>query len=371
MGVLAQRLTAPEVSYPVALSLLLHGFLAIVVVVTPQWLRAKPFKIPVSYEVTLIAPSGGAGEPRAKPAAQSGQKTATAAAKTSAPRRASDHPRDLLTLPSPPRTIIPQAAVRPLPPVTQTEAVAPPAKRSSPDRPPREVAAAPAPGVSIVAPIPPLPVAPPVAPIVAPTVAPPPPLALAKPARVRPSSLVSTPSPVAPRAVVAPKVAAPPPIAQPLITPPVVTPPKVAPRASQVAHTDLQAAKAIAAPSEAQSGVSAGQGLGTGNQSGVFVGNTDPALAYYFVLIQDKITSNWTPPKVQAGMTGSVNLSLKVLRSGQVRDLGIDTSSGDRAIDDSALRAVRLSSPMPPLPPLFKAETLSLQLRFTLVGEKS
>jgi TonB family protein len=255
--------------------------------------------------------------------------------------------------------------------VGRTEAVIPSSKRSGPDRPSREVATAPSPGVSIVAPTPLTPVAPPVAPIVAPTVAPPPPLTLAKPGRIRPSSQVSPPPGLAPRAVVAPRVSAPPPIAQPVITTPVVTPPRVVPRATEVGRADLQAPKAIAAPSKGHAAASAEQGPGTGSQSGVVVGNTDPALAYYFVLIQDKITSNWAPPKVQAGMTGSVNLSLRVLRSGQVRELGIDTSSGDRAIDDSALRAVRLSSPMPPLPPLFKAESLSLQLRFTLVGEKS
>jgi protein TonB len=112
------------------------------------------------------------------------------------------------------------------------------------------------------------------------------------------------------------------------------------------------------------------QGLGIA-ETGVTVGNTDPALAYYFVLIQDKITGNWTPPKMGPGTTAGLNLSLRILRSGQVRDLAIDASSGDRILDDSALRAVRLSTPLPPLPPLFRAETLYLQLRFTFVGEKS
>jgi colicin import membrane protein len=106
-------------------------------------------------------------------------------------------------------------------------------------------------------------------------------------------------------------------------------------------------------------------------ETGVTVGNTDPALAYYFVLIQDKITGNWTPPKMGAGTTASVNLAVRILRSGQVRDLTIAVPSGDRILDDSALRAVRHSAPLPPLPPLFKAETLYIELRFTFVGEKS
>lgn len=114
-----------------------------------------------------------------------------------------------------------------------------------------------------------------------------------------------------------------------------------------------------------------GQRVGAAMETGVMVGNTDPALAYYFVLIQDKITGSWMPPKMSPGTTASVTLSLRILRSGQVRDLAVGSSSGDRLLDDSALRAVNLSSPLPPLPPLFKAETLSLELRFTFVGERS
>ena len=128
---------------------------------------------------------------------------------------------------------------------------------------------------------------------------------------------------------------------------------------------------APAATLGAQAGSTAAHGLGMVAETGVTAGNTDPALAYYFVLIQDKITGNWTPPKMGPGTTASINLSLKILRSGQVRDLSVESSTGDRALDDSALHAIRLSSPLPPLPPLFKAETLTLQLRFTFVGEKS
>jgi TonB family protein len=94
-------------------------------------------------------------------------------------------------------------------------------------------------------------------------------------------------------------------------------------------------------------------------------------LAYYFVLIQDKITSNWMPPKMSPGTMAGVSVSLRILRSGQIRNLAVGSSSGDRLLDDSAIRAISLSSPLPPLPPLYKAEALSLELRFTFVGEKS
>lgn len=127
----------------------------------------------------------------------------------------------------------------------------------------------------------------------------------------------------------------------------------------------------IAAPGADLARAGGGQGLSAVTETGVTIGNTDPALAYYFVLIQDKITSNWMPPKMSPGTAASVSVALRILRSGQVRGLTVGLSSGDRLLDDSAVRAVSLSSPLPPLPPLYKAETLSLDLRFTFIGEKS
>ena len=255
------------------------------VVYVPQWLHGKPFNVPVSYEVTLVSP----GEPgdKQKPALSLPvrQKVATATAKAAA------QPRDVLTLPSLPKPVIPGAAARPQAAPTRTEEMTLPGRHRPSDRQP-------------------------VAPVVAPQ---------------------------APPKIVAPQVASAPGISQPVIAPPV---------------GDL--AKA-----------GAGQGLGVATETGVTVGNTDPALAYYFVLIQDKITGNWTPPKMSPGTTASVSLSLRILRSGQVRGLAVGSSSGDRLLDDSAVRAVSLSSPLPPLPPLYKAEALSLELRFTFVGEKS
>jgi len=362
LAAMGRRLLPVEVSYPVGLSFLLHGLIAMAVMFAPQWLRGKPFTLPVTYEVTLVAPPGGGGQP-SSPSAPSGSKVAAAQAKTSPPPPPAARSREVLTLPSAPRPVMPQAAVRSLPPPARTEEMILPSKRAAPDRrPPDPVASTPPP---IVAPARPAPViAPRVAPIVPPTVAPPPSLAVIRPAPVRSVAPPPPAAPVNPPTVIAPRVAAPPDITRPVITPPVVTPPKMA------SARGMKPA-APAATLGAQAGSAAAHGLGMVAETGVTVGNTDPALAYYFVLVQDKITGNWTPPKMGPGTTASVNVSLRILRSGQVRDLAVDASSGDRILDDSALRALRLSTPLPPLPPLFKAETLYLQLRFTFVGEKS
>ena len=358
-----RRLSLAEVTYPVGLSFLFHGLMAIAVVFVPQWLRAKPFKLPVTYEVTLVAPPGGGSQPPSSLSPTSGPKVAAAQVKALAPPPPAVQPREVLTLPSGPRPVVPQAAVRSQPPPARTDEMTLPSKRPAPvRRRPDPVASTPPP---IVAPARPAPIiTPPVVPIVPPTVAPPPSLAVIRPAPVRSVAPPPPVAPVNPPTVIAPRVAAPPDITKPVITPPVVTPPKMA------SARGMKPA-APAATLGAQAGSAAAHGLGMVAETGVTVGNTDPALAYYFVLVQDKITGNWTPPKMGPGTTASVNVSLRILRSGQVRDLAVDASSGDRILDDSALRALRLSTPLPPLPPLFKAETLYLQLRFTFVGEKS
>ncbi len=272
-GASERRLPVSDLSSSCGFSFLLHGLLVLAVVYGPQWLHGTPFKVPLNYEVTLVSPKDTGGTQKLDSAPRIGPKAATATAKAVA------QPRDVLTLPSRPRSGM------------RNEELTLPGKHRASERQP-------------------------VASVVAP--------------------------PASPR-IVAPQIASIPAITQPAMTPSV---------------TELTRA-------------GAGQGVGVATETGVIVGNTDPALAYYFVLIQDKITSNWIPPKMSAGTTAGVSVSLRILRSGQVRNLGVGSSSGDRLLDDSAVRAVSLSSPLPPLPPLYKAETLSLELRFTLVGEKS
>ena len=385
VGAIERRLLSPELSYPAGLSLLLHGLLALAVVYAPQWLHSKPFRVPVSYEVTLVAPFGAGGQPKASLSHPTGPKVATAPAKVAAPSRQAVEPKDLLSLPSVPRPVVPKALVipqvpvapqtvaRPLPAPTRTDEMTLPPKRSLPDRrAPAPLVPPPAPP-TIAAAKP----APPVAPIVPPAVTPPPSLPVVKPAleRIAP---VTPPAPIATTpTVVAPQVAPPPAISEPVIKAPVVTVPKVNLETHKSARLEAKAVKpAVVAPHtvtapaiEGQGHSDAAQGLGEGTETGVTVGNTDPALAYYFALLQVKIDGNWIPPKVALGTVAIV--SIRILRSGQVRDVAVDSSSGERVFDDSALRAVRLSTPLPPLPPLFRADTLPLELRFNYVGERS
>ncbi len=110
---------------------------------------------------------------------------------------------------------------------------------------------------------------------------------------------------------------------------------------------------------------------GGGGGSGVIVENADPRLSYYFTLLQYKISSRWSPPRIGPGRVERVVVSFKILRSGLIDELTVDSPSGNKLLDDSAIRAIRDAVPLPPLPNLFRDESLSIQLRFTYIGEKA
>lgn len=100
---------------------------------------------------------------------------------------------------------------------------------------------------------------------------------------------------------------------------------------------------------------------GTGGQgTGV-----DPLL-YYFARIQDKVSGNWMPAAERGEI--QVLVGIRLLNNGQVRDMTIESSSGDRAFDDAAIRALRQALPLPPFPAFVKETSMNLILKFTNKG---
>jgi protein TonB len=94
-------------------------------------------------------------------------------------------------------------------------------------------------------------------------------------------------------------------------------------------------------------------------------GSGGSALGYYLGLVDYKISTNWTP--VATGGTESVVIiRFRVLRSGNVRDVELETSSGEAGVDNAALRAVRQSLPLPPFPNLLTDPYLDLRYRFVM-----
>jgi TonB family protein len=68
----------------------------------------------------------------------------------------------------------------------------------------------------------------------------------------------------------------------------------------------------------------------------------------YLALVRDKIEQNWNPPP--GAVAAKAKVEFTVLRSGIVGDARLLTSSGNFYFDQAAVRAIKMSSPLPPMP---------------------
>ena len=103
-----------------------------------------------------------------------------------------------------------------------------------------------------------------------------------------------------------------------------------------------------------------------GLRGDVAVDGADFEFTYYLVLIRNKIASNWAPP---AGLATSGNpirsvVYFKVTRGGGLADVRMESASGVEFFDRSALRAVALSDPLPPLPLGYSGGELGVHFGF-------
>ena len=95
-------------------------------------------------------------------------------------------------------------------------------------------------------------------------------------------------------------------------------------------------------------------------------GSGGSALGYYLGLVDYKISTNWVPPGTGSGRDNVVVIRFRVFPSGTVRDVELETSSGDTGLDTSAMRAIRQSLPLPPFPNLLNEKSLDLRYRFVM-----
>lgn len=90
---------------------------------------------------------------------------------------------------------------------------------------------------------------------------------------------------------------------------------------------------------------------------------------YYLGLIKNKVDNRWSQP-VAHKKTRKALIEFTINRKGDVSNARVADSSGDSYFDQTALRAVTLSAPFPPLPRGFKGDSLRVHYRF-IFGEKS
>ncbi|MCF8113985.1 MAG: TonB C-terminal domain-containing protein, partial [Desulfotignum sp.] len=72
----------------------------------------------------------------------------------------------------------------------------------------------------------------------------------------------------------------------------------------------------------------------------------------YKMVLQSAIQQNWVYNEMLAGMDQNleVRVLIKILKTGEIRDIVYDTRSGNRYLDQSAKRAIQRANPLPPLP---------------------
>ena len=192
---------------------------------------------------------------------------------------------------------------------------------------------------------------------------------------VSPASLGRPEAPPAPAPVAAPAEPAPPPKAKPVDRETLREGPAFregharTEEARQARETEGRSRRrealggpALELPSAAGAANGSTSGAGVSFGASVTSFDTDFPFAYYVEQLLSLIGANWFKPESAEGT--SCVVSFRILRSGQVTDVKLDSSSGVSYYDRAAARAVYAANPLPPLPPDYRNESLGVHLKF-------
>jgi colicin import membrane protein len=85
----------------------------------------------------------------------------------------------------------------------------------------------------------------------------------------------------------------------------------------------------------------------------------------YIGAVWSKVKQNWTMPQaLMPEQNITTIIDVRISRSGALENAGFEKRSGNRYFDDSALRAVKKSSPFPPLPRWIMDNSIEIGIRF-------
>jgi len=121
-----------------------------------------------------------------------------------------------------------------------------------------------------------------------------------------------------------------------------------------------ESGRALSSPMVGRTG-SGGVGIGSG---GAF-GNRFGA---YRDILEQKIGQRWRTDEVDARLrtAPAVIVTFSIFRNGSTGDVRVEQSSGNRVLDNSALRAVYEASPFPPLPMGYERDQATIEIWFQL-----
>ncbi len=93
--------------------------------------------------------------------------------------------------------------------------------------------------------------------------------------------------------------------------------------------------------------------------------------AWYLSIIQGKVSSNWKQPSSRLITQDqlSTQVSFRIRRDGATELVTVRRSSGLPNVDQSAVKAVRSSTPFPPLPDDYQEDHLDVTIDFTVKQE--
>jgi len=106
-------------------------------------------------------------------------------------------------------------------------------------------------------------------------------------------------------------------------------------------------------------------GAATGGIGSIDSVDGDFPFLWYLQQVQNRITTNWTRIP---GSLGRVQIYFRIQRDGQIDAARVESPSGNGALDDSALRAVRSANPLTPLPESFDGKQLGVRFWFSCVN---
>lgn len=109
----------------------------------------------------------------------------------------------------------------------------------------------------------------------------------------------------------------------------------------------------------------AASGLGGGRRS-------IEMMDIYRAEVPYRIQENWAFSNQLAGVKGNIEavLVVKIMPDGYIADIWFEKRSGNSYLDESAFKAIKKSSPLPPLPPGYRRPFYNLGLIFTPQGVK-
>jgi colicin import membrane protein len=134
--------------------------------------------------------------------------------------------------------------------------------------------------------------------------------------------------------------------------------------ASKNAENSNHLEKAIAAMRKS---IGSGATSGGGGSGGGGAGGGDPALRIYQMEVEVLIKSNWSFPDALANNKNiEAVVLLKVTNDGTVTAMDLIRPSGNSIFDQSVLKAIEKSKPLPHLPEGYKKRNEELEINFNL-----